>query len=80
MPNEEQSKQVTPKPITFEEAFGKLRKSIEELEGGPLSLDVAIARYEEGVRLANLCNELLDGAELRISEVLRETSRGDRHP
>jgi exodeoxyribonuclease VII small subunit len=62
---------------TFEEAFGQLRKSIEELESGPLPLDVAIARYEEGVRLANLCNELLDGAELRIQEVLKETSRGD---
>jgi exodeoxyribonuclease VII small subunit len=64
---------------TFEQAFGKPRASIEQLEGGPLPLDEAIAHYEEGVRLANLCNELLDGAELRIQEVLRETNRGE-HP
>ncbi|HZT07361.1 MAG TPA: exodeoxyribonuclease VII small subunit [Chloroflexota bacterium] len=65
-------------PANFEEAFGRLRKSIEELESGPLSLDQAIARYEEGVRLANLCNEFLDRAELRIAEVLRETDREER--
>jgi exodeoxyribonuclease VII small subunit len=75
MPNEEPAKRAT-----FEEAFGKLRKSIEELEGGPLPLDVAIARYEEGVRLASLCNDLLDGAELRIAEVLRESNRGGTQP
>jgi exodeoxyribonuclease VII small subunit len=70
------SNEKAPSP-SFEEAFSKLRKSIEELEGGPLPLATAIQRYEEGVRLAALCNELLDGAELRINEVLRETSRGD---
>ncbi len=64
-------------PATFEEAFGRLRKSIEELEGGPLPLDVAIARYEEGIRLANICNEFLDNAEVRIQGVLRETNRGE---
>jgi exodeoxyribonuclease VII small subunit len=60
-------------PRTFEEAFDRLRRSIEELEAGPLSLETAIARYEEGMRFAQLCNELLDQAELRIQHVLRES-------
>jgi len=60
-------------PTTFEEAYDRLRKAIEELEAGPLPLDAAMARYEEGVRLARLCNQMLDSAELRIQHVLRES-------
>lgn len=60
-------------PTTFEDAFEQLRKSIEELEAGPLPLETAIARYEDGMRLAQLCNEMLDKAELRIKHVLRES-------
>lgn len=60
-------------PTTFEEAYERLRKSIEELEAGPLPLETAMARYEEGMRLAQLCNEMLDKAELRIEHVLRES-------
>ena len=60
-------------PATFENAYDRLRKSIEELEAGPLPLEVAIARYEEGMKLAQMCNEMLDQAELRIKHVLRES-------
>ncbi len=56
---------------TFEATYEKLKKAVEELELGPLPLDAAIARYEEGMRLAQLCDEILDEAELRI-HVLRE--------
>ncbi|MEA2641493.1 MAG: exodeoxyribonuclease small subunit [Chloroflexota bacterium] len=59
-------------PTTFEEAFERLRATIEELETGPLPLETAITRYEDGMRLAQVCNEILDGAELRIQHVLRE--------
>jgi exodeoxyribonuclease VII small subunit len=58
---------------SFEEVFERLRQSVEELETGPLPLEEALARYEEGMRLARVCNELLDGAELRIQTVLRES-------
>lgn len=62
-------------PKTFEEAYERLRQSVEELEGGPLPLEAAIARYEEGMRLAQQCNDMLDKAELRIQTVLREADR-----
>jgi len=58
---------------TFEEVFERLRESVEELEAGPLPLEEALGRYEEGMRLARVCNELLDRAELRIQTILRET-------
>ncbi len=56
---------------SFEATYAKLKKAVEELEHGPLPLDVAIARYEEGMKLAQLCDEILDKAELRIHHVLR---------
>jgi exodeoxyribonuclease VII small subunit len=65
------------KEPTFEAAYARLKKAVEELEAGPLPLDVAIARYEEGMRLAKLCDSILDQAEVRIRHVLRE---GDDQP
>ncbi len=53
--------------MSFEEAFTRLEKTVQELEAGGLTLDKAIALFEEGVRLAKLCNDHLDAAELRIS-------------
>ena len=58
--------------LTFEQVYQQLRKSVEELETGQLPLEAAISRYEEGMRLAQLCNQILDRAELRIQHVLQE--------
>ena len=57
---------------SFEEAYERLRKAVEELEAGRLPIEAAITRYEDAMRLAQLCNRILDQAELRIQQVLRE--------
>ena len=57
---------------TFEQAFEALRRAVEELESGTLPLEIAIARYEAGMKLVKQCNELLDKAELRIQRVGQE--------
>lgn len=54
---------------SFEEAYESLRKAVEELESGALPLEAAIARYEDAMRLARLCNDILDRAELRIERL-----------
>jgi exodeoxyribonuclease VII small subunit len=59
---------------SFEEAYERLRKAVEELETGRLPIEAAIARYEDAMRLAQLCNRILDEAELRIQQVLRESN------
>ena len=64
---------------SFEETFEMLRRAIEDLESGNLPLDAAMVRYEEGMRLVQLCNELLDGAELRVQQVGQEL-RSERPP
>ncbi len=51
---------------SFEEAFGQLEQSVAALEQGDLSLERALALFEDGMRLVRRCNLILDQAELRI--------------
>jgi exodeoxyribonuclease VII small subunit len=64
-----------PKP-TFEELYRQLEEKVALLEQGGLSLDDSLAAYEEAVGLAQRCQQMLDGAELRITR-LRETIAAD---
>ena len=54
---------------SFEEAFASLEKTIQDLEAGGLSLEESTRLYGEGIRLAKVCNELLNHAELRITHL-----------
>lgn len=54
---------------TFEALLERLERTVERLEGGDLSLDQALAAYEEGVALAAQSEQLLDAAEQRIQEL-----------
>jgi exodeoxyribonuclease VII small subunit len=58
--------------LTFEEAFENLKKVVDELEGGDLSLDQSLALFEQGKQLAELCQHRLNEAELRVSQILSE--------
>jgi len=53
----------------FEEALQKLESIVETMEAGDLPLETLIARYEEGTRLANVCQEKLAEAELKIQQL-----------
>jgi exodeoxyribonuclease VII small subunit len=55
--------------LTFEEAFVQLDQIVQRLEGGELSLDEALALYEQGRSLAQQCQAKLDEAELRLTQV-----------
>ena len=54
---------------SFEEAFRRLEETVARLEEGGLPLEEALTLYEEGVRLAQSCQESLDQAELRITRL-----------
>ena len=54
------------KPLTFEQALERLEGLVESLDGGELALEESLRRFEEGVRLARLCSERLDSADLRV--------------
>ncbi len=55
--------------MPFEEALHKLEKIVEELEGEDLPLEKLLARFEEGTKLAKLCQEKMSEAELKIAQL-----------
>jgi exodeoxyribonuclease VII small subunit len=56
-------------PLTFEQAFQKLQETVAALEQGGLPLEQVTSLYEEGMSLVRQCNGLLDGAELKITQL-----------
>ena len=54
---------------TFESSFKRLEEVVRRLEEGKLTLDEASALFEEGMKLAKSCNELLSNAELKITRL-----------
>ncbi len=58
----------------FEKALTDLEKIVEALEGGELTLDEALKKYEEGVRLTRACQGKLQEAEKKIEILTRSLS------
>ena len=56
--------------LSFEDAFKELEDVVAKLESGNLSLDDSIALFERGMQLAQHCGEMLDKAELVVSQLL----------
>ena len=62
--------------VSFEEAFAQLEAAVAALQDGQVPLERALHYYEEGVRLAQHCSELLQKAELRVQQ-LRVNESGE---
>jgi len=56
---------------TFEKAMEKLEQIVQDLESGDPSLDAAIQKFEEGIKLSKFCSEKLDEMEKRLSVLLK---------
>ena len=57
---------------SFEDDLRELEQVVNKLEEGGLSLDESIDLYEKGVKLAAICQDRLDKAQLRVNQ-LRES-------
>lgn len=57
--------------IPFEKAIEKLEKIVADLESGDVSLEEALKKYEEGVKLSQVCQERLSQAEKKIEILSR---------
>jgi exodeoxyribonuclease VII small subunit len=55
--------------LSFEEAFESLEAAVTALQDGQMPLERALQLYEEGMKLAQHCNELLQKAELRVQQL-----------
>lgn len=54
---------------SYEALYTQLQQVVARLEQGELPLDETLRLYEQGVRLAAACQQLLDTAELRVREL-----------
>lgn len=61
--------------LSFEEAFAQLEAAVAALQDGKLPLERALQYYQEGMKLAQYCNGLLQKAELSVQQ-LRVDSNG----
>jgi len=55
--------------LPFEAALAELEQVIEQMESDELPLEQMLTLYERGARLAQHCNQLLDKAELRVTQL-----------
>lgn len=56
----------------FEESMKKLETIVTELENGDLNLDESVQKFEDGMKLAKKCNEILEEAEKKITILLEK--------
>ena len=62
--------------VPFEEALKRLEAIVEAMEAEDLPLETLLSRYEEGTRLAKVCQAKLADAELKIQK-LEKNSAGE---
>ena len=68
-PRQQPSRGSGPQPDHgFEPLYQRLEEIVARLEEGNLTLEESLGLYEEGMKLARHCQELLQGAELRITK------------
>jgi exodeoxyribonuclease VII small subunit len=63
----------------FEACYKRLEETVAKLEQGNLSLEESLTLYEDGMKLAKRCQELLGEAELRVTR-LQEQFASLREP
>ena len=56
-------------PKNFESAISELETIVQEMEGGSISLEQALERYQRGTDLLKFCRGTLQAAEQRILQL-----------
>ena len=62
--------------MPFEEALKQLESIVESMEAQDLPLETLLSRFEEGTKLAQVCQAKLAEAELKIQQ-LEKNARGE---
>ena len=55
--------------LSFEKIIERLGETVQVLETGGLGLDDTIKLFENGMKMARVCSEMLAAAELRVSRI-----------
>jgi len=70
----------TEKNEGFEPSLERLERIVEELEGGELTLEQSLDRYEEGIKLSRRLSRALDAAEQRIERLVENGGEAGTEP
>lgn len=62
--------------FSFEQALGRLDETVQALETGGLDLADATRVFEDGMKLARICNDMLAATQLRVSRI--QTAYGEQ--
>ena len=54
----------------FEKSMENLENIVTELEKGELNLDESVKKFEEGMKMAKQCNNILEETEKKITILL----------
>lgn len=56
---------------SFESAMHRLEEIVQSMEKGELPLEDAMKLFEEGTKLVQQCNGLLNEAELKVTKLMK---------
>ncbi|WP_456433813.1 exodeoxyribonuclease VII small subunit [Thermosulfuriphilus sp.] len=56
----------------FEAGLKTLEKIVAELESEGLGLEESLKKFEEGIKLSRALNQMLDEAERRVEQLIRQ--------
>ena len=63
------------KELKFEEAMKELETIANELENTDLSLEEAVSKFEEGMKISKQCSEIIENAEKKINILLQKDGK-----
>lgn len=66
--------------MNYEKALNQLETVIEAMEKGQLSLEDSLKKFEEGVKLAQLCQKSLKEAEQKVQILIEQNGELKTEP
>ncbi len=64
----------------FEASLDQLEQITRELEDGDLSLEASIKKFDDGIKLADYCNQKLDEAQKKVNILIQKDGKLTAEP
>lgn len=61
--------------ISFEKALKNLEEIVHELEKEDVPLEKAIDYYQQGMKMSKICDEKLQSAEEKMTQIMKEDEK-----
>jgi len=66
------AKKNSAKESSFESSLHKLETLVEQLESGEITLDETLKKFEEGMKLVEVCHARLNDAEKKLKILVKD--------